>query len=101
MTLRKHIVLVAAFLLVGLTGWAQQEVRGVVKDASTGEPVPGAAITLGKYWALTDSLGAFRLKAPQNGNLTITCLGYKTLKTQPNGIHQLERRIDLQIGGAI
>ena len=83
MTIGKHITLVAAFLLVGLTGWAQQEVRGVVKDASTGEPVPGAAITLGKYWALTDSLGAFRLKAPQNGNLTITCLGYKTLKTPP------------------
>ena len=83
MNIGKHITLVAAFLLVGLTGWAQQEVRGVVKDASTGEPVPGAAITLGKYWALTDSLGAFRLKAPQNGNLTITCLGYKTLKTPP------------------
>jgi hypothetical protein len=83
MTLRKHIVLVAAFLLAGLSGWAQQALRGVVKDAVTGEPVPGAAITQGKYWALTDSLGTFQLKAPQNGELTITCLGYKTLKTRP------------------
>ena len=83
MTVGKHIVLVAAFLLAGLSGWAQQVVRGVVKDAVTGEPVPGAAITQGKYWALTDSLGTFQMKAPQDGELTITCLGYKTLKTHP------------------
>ena len=76
MTGGKHIILVAVFLLAGLSGWAQQEVRGVVKDATTGEPVPGAAITQGKYWALTDSLGVFQLKVPQNGELTITSLGY-------------------------
>ena len=79
----KHIAFVAAFLLCGLSGLAQEGVRGVVKDAVTGEPVAGAAITQGKYWALSDSVGVFLLKVPQKGELTITCLGYKTLRTQP------------------
>lgn len=79
----KHIFFVAAFLLCGLSGLAQEGVRGVVKDAVTGEPVAGAAITQGKYWALSDSVGVFLLKVPQKGELTITCLGYKTLRTQP------------------
>ena len=79
----KHIAFVAAFLLCGFSGLAQEGVRGVVKDAVTGEPVAGAAITQGKYWALSDSVGVFLLKVPQKGELTITCLGYKTLRTQP------------------
>ena len=73
----------AAFLSACLSAGAQEVVRGVVKDALTGEPVPGAAITQGKYWALSDSVGVFLLKVPERGELTITSLGYKTLRTQP------------------
>ena len=60
---------------------AGQEVfSGVVKDASTGEPVPGAAVTQGKNWALTDSLGVFVLKTREKTPLTITSMGYKPLR---------------------
>ena len=79
----KPFILVAAFLSACLSAGAQEVVRGVVKDALTGEPVPGAAITQGKYWALSDSVGVFLLKVPERGELTITSLGYKTLRTQP------------------
>lgn len=66
---------------------AGQEVfSGVVKDASTGEPVPGAAVTQGKNWALTDSLGVFVLKTREKTPLTITSMGYKPLRaTLVNG----------------
>jgi hypothetical protein len=79
----KHIALVITLLCTSLSALAQEVVRGVVKDAATGEPVPGAAITQGKYWTLADSAGVFLLKVPEKGELTITSLGYKTLRTQP------------------
>lgn len=58
----------------------QEFFSGVVKDASTGEPVPGAAVTQGKNWALTDSLGVFVLKTREKTPLTITSMGYKPLR---------------------
>ena len=69
------------FLLCCLHAAGQEVFSGVVKDASTGEPVPGAAITQGKNWALTDSTGVFRLKTRETGAITITSMGYKTLRT--------------------
>ena len=69
------------FLLCCLHAAGQEVFSGIVKDASTGEPVPGAAITQGKNWALTDSTGVFRLKTRETGAITITSMGYKTLRT--------------------
>ena len=72
---------------------AQEVYSGTVKDAQTGEPVPGAAVTQGKNWAITDSLGVFSLKTHQNTSFTITCLGYKTLEAVPEkgGVYRLHR----------
>ncbi len=64
-----------------LSARAQRQVEGVVLDASSRIPVVGAAVTSGKAWAISDSLGRFSIRA--DGALTITCLGYKTLKTLP------------------
>lgn len=71
---------------------AQEVFSGTVRDAQTGEPVPGAAVTQGKNWAITDSVGVFSLKTHQNTPFTITCLGYKTLKAAPEkgGVYRLE-----------
>lgn len=71
---------------------AQEVFSGTVQDAQTGEPVPGAAVTQGKNWAITDSLGVFLLKTHDKSPLTITSLGYKTLKAEPvkGGIYRLQ-----------
>ena len=71
---------------------AQEVFFGTVKDARTGEPVPGAAVTQGKNWAITDTLGVFSLKTHEKSSFTITSLGYKTLKVQPvrGGVYLLQ-----------
>ena len=71
---------------------AQDVFFGTVKDARTGEPVPGAAVTQGKNWAITDTLGVFSLKTHEKSSFTITSLGYKTLKVQPvrGGVYLLQ-----------
>lgn len=71
---------------------AQEVFSGTVRDAQTGEPVPGAAVTQGKNWAITDSLGVFSLKTHENTSFTITCLGYKTLEAAPEkrGVYRLQ-----------
>lgn len=62
--------------------WAQpapsaSPVSGVVLDAETLLPVPGATIRSAAAGTLTDSLGRFTLQA--SGTLTVTCLGYMPL----------------------
>ncbi len=71
---------------------AQEVFNGTVRDAQTGEPVPGAAVTQGKNWAITDSLGVFSLKTHEKSPFTITSLGYKTLKADPvkGGVYRLQ-----------
>lgn len=77
---KKALLLLLAGSLLCLPAVAQAPVTGRVVDATTGEPVVGAAITQGKNWALTDSLGVFRLKTGENSPITITSMGYKTAK---------------------
>ena len=76
---RIHIVILF-FLLLWTRAAGQNIYSGKVIDAVTGEAVPGAAVTQGKNWALTDSLGVFRLKTLENSPVTITSMGYKTLR---------------------
>ena len=59
---------------------AQNAIRGRVLDASTSEPVAGAAVICGQAWASTDSSGRFQLSAPSNDRVNISCLGYKDLE---------------------
>lgn len=82
MTIEKLHTFLLSLLCFCVTASAQEVFYGTVKDAGTGEPVPGAAVTQGKYWALTDSLGVFQLKTREKGEITITSLGYKTLKAK-------------------
>lgn len=57
-------------------------VQGRVLDAETGEPVIGAAVTQGSRWAVTDTLGVFRIEGTAGAGLTITSLGYETLQAR-------------------
>lgn len=67
---------------------------GVVLEAGTDVPVPGAAVTLsGGSWTISDSLGRFEVKVSSPDRmLTITSLGYKTLRAgpAPDGIYRLQ-----------
>ena len=66
------------------------KVAGRVKDARTGDPVPGAVVQLDDnyLWAVTGEDGAFELKGAEKGayTLSVSCLGYNTD----------ERRLSLQ-----
>ncbi len=57
-----------------------ESIAGIVRDAKTGEPVPGAAVQLGDdyLWAITDEEGRFIFNNVQKGEyiLEISCLGY-------------------------
>ncbi len=68
------------FLLLCLQAEGQDYFSGRVQDAATREPLVGVAITQGQSWALTDSLGRFRIKANASSAAVFTSLGYKTLK---------------------
>ena len=75
-------------LLMSVSVFAQNmTVSGVVYDASTGEPVPGAAIMVKgtSIGDVTNANGAYSIKAPQNGTLVCQFFGYKTLETPING----------------
>lgn len=92
MTVEKVLTIAIGLFAFCLAAGAQEVVTGRVKDASNGEPVAGAAVTQGKYWALTDSTGVFKLKTREKTPITITSLGYKSIKTNlvPNAVYHLQ-----------
>ncbi|SDH16301.1 SusC/RagA family TonB-linked outer membrane protein [Chitinophaga filiformis] len=65
-------------MLTGLSAYAQQPVKGTLKTSS-GEPVPGATITVKKAntVAIADSAGNFTIKAQTGDTLVITFVGFK------------------------
>ena len=69
------------WMLSALSVLAQNiSVNGSVKDAA-GDPVVGASVVLqdnGSVYALTDLGGNFKLNAPADGTLIVSCLGYIT-----------------------
>ena len=78
----KRSILIFLFLLavLPLAAAPPLRVRGTVKDARTGEPVPGAVVKLDEnyLWAVTGLEGEFELEGVQKGSydLEVSCLGY-------------------------
>lgn len=69
----------ALFLLLGVTLSAQNvNIKGTVKDASTGEGIPFAAIQVKgtTTGTATDANGAFSFYAPSNATLIFSSIGY-------------------------
>ena len=62
-------------------------VRGVVTDATTGEPVPFAAIQLQGTMTgtSTDADGAYSIQVPSTGSLVFSSVGYTTLVVPVQG----------------
>ncbi len=78
----------ALAVLISSVAFAQNiAVSGVVKDASTGEPVPFASVLLEGTMtgASADANGNYTLSVPANGVLVFSSIGYKDLKEAVNG----------------
>lgn len=79
MFLRLFLTTIA--VLLSLTLPAQDKFTGRVTDASTSGAVVGAVVASEDgAWALTDTTGAFVIKVGGSREVTISSLGYKTLR---------------------
>jgi TonB-linked SusC/RagA family outer membrane protein len=80
-SLEKPLGLLFLLCLFPLGALAQSVIKGTVKDQA-GEPVIGASVKAAgsKTGAVTDVNGNFSLNADQNGQLTISYIGYITQK---------------------
>lgn len=58
-------VLCAAALALGLGGCSAIDVKGIVRDEDTGEPLPGAAVRIGDESTTTDLTGYYELEVDE------------------------------------
>lgn len=67
-------------------------VKGVVTDASTGEPIPFAALMIkGTTTGVsTDAVGAFSISAPAQGTLVVSSVGYQDAEVRIEGRTSLD-----------
>ncbi len=73
--------------------WQFQQVKGVVKDGSTGETLPGVTIKIegAPSGAITDVNGAFSIQVPgANAILVVSYIGYLTQRIPLSGKSNLE-----------
>lgn len=65
----------------GLSAYAQQVLKGTVKDATTRQPVPGATVKVvgTGTGATTNEKGEFELKVPANAQLQISSIGFENV----------------------
>ena len=86
---RIRLILTTLLLVVSATVFAQQtiQVKGVVKDAATGEGIPFAAIQLkGTMTGVaTDAEGNYTIAVPGDGVLVFSSVGYQTAEIPVNG----------------
>ncbi len=87
-------ILSVALGLLSATAADRGQLRGLVRDAATGEPVIGAIVRSKGSFASTDSEGRFTL-SPKKGadSVSFRCIGYETL-TLPLSADMTEVRLD-------
>jgi hypothetical protein len=69
-------------LFISFSSTAQQtDIRGVLKDADTKEPIISASVGIKNLGVgtITNEEGVFQLTVPKSEQIIISCLGYKTL----------------------
>jgi len=85
---RLRYILLGLMIMVASAANAQNlTVTGVVKDSSTGEPVPFASIQLEGTMTggMTDIDGLYSISVPSDGVLIFTSIGYKDTKVSVGG----------------
>ncbi|UOR05458.1 TonB-dependent receptor [Hymenobacter aerilatus] len=103
--MKNVLVLGTALLALPAVAWAQGPVSGVITDARTGTPLPGATVLLdGTPSAATDAAGTFSIATVPVGSHTlhITFVGYdpitRTVQGQPT---EQRLTVTLQPGGVL
>ena len=96
--MRKLKVLLSALLLAVTTlAFAQDiTVKGVVTDASTGEPLSGAAILVKgtPKGVVADENGRYTVTVPANGTLGFTTIGFKDLEVAVEGRTEINVKLE-------
>ncbi|MGX5820930.1 SusC/RagA family TonB-linked outer membrane protein [Chitinophaga lutea] len=77
----RHILALSLACLISLGAFAQQVIRGTVRDSVTKAPIPGATIRVvnGSGGVTTNEKGEFELKVPANAELRISSIGFETI----------------------
>ena len=76
--------LLAGLLTLATLSWARaEEVPGQVLDAGTGHPLAGANVQAGNRATTTDAEGRFVLRMSLGDSLTISHVGYETVRLLP------------------
>ena len=86
-------MLVSIFLTMGIAAWGQNIlVTGKVTDASTGEPVPGAAVLVkgGTGGAVSDLSGVYSITVASNATLVCSCIGYVDIEKPVSGASKVD-----------
>ena len=90
------VLLSVLLLFAGLTASAQTiSVRGVVKDASTGETIPAASVLVKgtSNGTITDNDGNYTISVASNASLVVSSIGYRTQEVAVEG----RRAIDVEL----
>nr|WP_314897546.1 TonB-dependent receptor [uncultured Flavobacterium sp.] len=96
MKLLKTFIFCISSLLFSVYGHAQDAtINGKVLD-DKGMSIPGATIVLKgtKSSVATDFDGNFQIKAPKDGTLTISFIGYKTVQEAINGRNEIQVKLN-------
>ena len=74
-----NVFILLLFLFVSVGLYAQQIVKGTVKDAATGEPLPGVSVVIKgtSVGVATDFDGKYELKAENGSVIVFSYIGYK------------------------
>ena len=84
----KKLINILVGLLLPLSLFAQNSVRGTVKEAATGEPVIGASVMVQgtTTGTITDIDGAYVLSGvPTGATLVYDCIGFRTVSVPVDG----------------
>jgi len=72
--------------LVFAAGCSQIDVKGIVREEGTGEPLPGAAIRVGEHTTTTDLTGYYELEVDEEDGepqqVHVTKAGYEAFSEQ-------------------
>ena len=87
----------ALFLLIGVTLAAQNvNVKGIIKDASTGEGIPFAAVQVKgtTTGVAADADGNYSITVASNATLIFSSIGYVSYETPVNGRSSIDIELD-------